>query len=207
VISIESYKYRKYRESIESIESIETIESIEVSEIKQSPNQLEEIYETLGIGSDFLRECKLPVCLEPEELVNTELDFYQRPQRLTANAFTAWTAMKEAARDDGVDFFLISAFRSIDYQCQLIEKKLQAGQPLHEILQVNAAPGFSEHHTGRAVDIGTLGCDALVEEFENTSAFQWLSDEAGNHGFSLSYPRNNSYGICYEPWHWCYQVV
>ena len=45
---------------------------------------------------------------------------------------------------------IVSGFRSIEYQASLIRKKLNAGQSVSEILQVNAAPGFSEHHTGRA---------------------------------------------------------
>ncbi|MBT8145423.1 MAG: D-alanyl-D-alanine carboxypeptidase family protein, partial [Gammaproteobacteria bacterium] len=64
---------------------------------------------------------------------------------------------------------------------------------------------FSEHHTGRALDLNTDGCAVLQEEFENTSAFQWLMAEAQSFGFILSYPRDNPWGIVYEPWHWCYQ--
>ena len=69
---------------------------------------------------------------------------------------------------------------------------------------MNAAPGYSEQHSGRAVDLGTMGCDALSEEFENTKVYQWLVKNAGGFGFYLSYPRDNPYGIDFEPWHWCY---
>lgn len=169
-------------------------------------SKLGHIYEKLGIDAEFLECCKLPFCPEPSELVETELDFYQRPQRLTPAAFAAWTSMKAAAGMDGVEIFLISAFRSIDYQCQLIEKKLQAGRKLEDILQVNAAPGFSEHHTGRAVDIGTSGCPALEEEFEHTAAFHWLTLHGEKFGYSLSYPRGNALEISYEPWHWCFRA-
>ena len=163
------------------------------------------IHADLGIPKDYLQECDLPLCPEPVALVDTELDFYQRPQRLTAEAFAAWQDMRTAAAKDGVTLFLISAFRDIEYQANLIANKLDKGQAIDEILQVNAAPGFSEHHTGRAVDIGTPGCDALVTEFENTHAFQWLKENAGVFGFVLSYPPDNSLGIIYEPWHWCFQ--
>lgn len=112
--------------------------------------------------------------------------------------------MKVAAAGSGIDIFLISAYRSMQYQHDLLAKKLDAGIPIEEILSVNAAPGFSEHHTGRAVDIGTYGCDALAEEFENTDAFQWLKKSAADFGFTMSYPRDNLFGIIYEPWHWCF---
>ena len=142
--------------------------------------------------------------MEPDELVDTEPDFLDRPQRLTPAAFAAWSEMKSCATEDGVELLLISAFRSVQYQCELIERKIERDQKIEDILKVNAAPGFSEHHTGRAIDIGTSGCEPLVEDFEKTVAFQWLSLNAGRFGFTLSYPRSNPWGIDYEPWHWCF---
>jgi D-alanyl-D-alanine carboxypeptidase len=73
---------------------------------------------------------------------------------------------------------------------------------LQEILKVNAAPGFSEHHSGRAIDIGTPGQPPAEESFEHTAAYAWLDAHAEQFGFRLSYPRGNSHGISYEPWHW-----
>ena len=167
--------------------------------------RVKRIHAQLGIPDDYADNSGLPLCSEPAQLVQAERDYYGRPQRLEANAFRAWSEMKTAAAEAGVALHLISAFRDIDYQCGLILKKLDQGQTIEEILRVNAAPGFSEHHTGRAIDIGTTGCDALVEDFENTEAFQWLSQHATEFGFSLSYPHGNPLGISYEPWHWCYK--
>ena len=58
---------------------------------------------------------------------------------------------------------------------------------------------------GRVVDLTTPGYAALEEEFENSAAFEWLSRNAVEHGFHLSYPRDNPHGIAYEPWHWCWK--
>src|SRR5690606_38685754 len=69
---------------------------------------------------------------------------------------------------------------------------------------VNAAPGYSEHHGGDALDIGTTGESPAEESFEHTAAFAWLQAHAGRFGFALSYPRDNPHGITYEPWHWRY---
>jgi D-alanyl-D-alanine carboxypeptidase len=69
-----------------------------------------------------------------------------------------------------------------------------------------ARPGFSEHHTGLALDIGDEehpACDVELP-FEETRAFKWLNENAGHLGFELSFPRGNSKGINYEPWHWRY---
>lgn len=112
--------------------------------------------------------------------------------------------MRDAAAADEVVIHLISAFRGFSYQFELLKRKLEAGEQIEQILSVNAAPGFSEHHTGRAVDLGTLNCPALEQEFEQTDAFAWLVEHASEYGFSMSYPRGNQLGICYEPWHWCF---
>ncbi|MEO8102521.1 MAG: D-alanyl-D-alanine carboxypeptidase family protein, partial [Betaproteobacteria bacterium] len=44
----------------------------------------------------------------------------------------------------------------------------------------------------------------LEVEFENTAAFRWLTGHAAEFGFRLSYPRGNTAGYQYEPWHWCF---
>ena len=162
------------------------------------------LLERLSIEPHFVESCALPWCVEPAELVDTEADYYGRPQRLTPAAFSAWSHMKSAAHNDDVVLHLISAFRGYEYQFEVIKRKLDGGQSLADILKVNAAPGFSEHHTGRAIDIGTLDCPALEEKFEQTPAFQWLSSHAQEFGFVMTYPRNNKFGIAYEPWHWCF---
>ena len=77
-------------------------------------------------------------------------------------------------------------------------------EAIEDILRVNTAPGYSEHHTGRAVDIATPGSRPLTEEFEDTDAFRWLTARAVEFGFSMTYPRDNPWGIAYEPWHWAW---
>ncbi|MGH8446630.1 MAG: M15 family metallopeptidase, partial [Solimonas sp.] len=127
-----------------------------------------------------------------------------RDKLLVPAAAQAWLAMRAAAADDGVELLLVSAFRSVDFQAALIRNKLKNGRSIDEVLQVNAPPGHSEHHTGRAVDIGEAGTPALEEAFEATRAYAWLSAQAGRYGFRLSYPRGNREGYLYEPWHWCW---
>jgi D-alanyl-D-alanine carboxypeptidase len=96
----------------------------------------------------------------------------------------------------------VSGFRSVRYQADLIRKKLAAGQDIATILKVNAAPGFSEHHTGKAVDVATPGTRPLSEEFDASAAFDWLRRNARRYGFAMPYGRGNVYGFAYEPWHW-----
>ena len=116
----------------------------------------------------------------------------------------AWYEIRNAAESDGIRLQVVSAYRSVDYQVSIIERKRLAGQSIKEILKVSAAPGYSEHHSGSALDIGCPGSPPLEECFETTAAFEWLTENAVDYGFRLSYPRNNRHGIGYEPWHWRY---
>jgi len=132
-------------------------------------------------------------------------DASSREAFLTPAAADAWLSMRQAAEQEGIALLLVSAFRSIARQCEVLQAKLDSGLPLDEILAVSAYPGFSEHHTGRAIDLGTPDAKDLTEAFESTKQFAWLVSNAGRFHFALSYPRANTFGISYEPWHWCFK--
>ena len=158
----------------------------------------------LGVPADFMTTTAMPLQQEASELADAGSDMFERPLRMTPATLEHWRSMHQAAAEDGIDLMLVSAFRSVDYQRNLIRAKLDKGQQIEAILRVNAPPGYSEHHTGRALDIATPGQEPLVEAFESTEAFHWLSRNASHFDFSLSYPRDNPFGITYEPWHWAY---
>lgn len=168
------------------------------------PEALTALHQELGIPVQYLSSRAQQCCLEATELVDAGLDIYQRPQRMTAETYQAWHAMQHAAASQQITLQLVSAFRDYAYQAQLIRRKLQRGLAIAEILQINAAPGFSEHHSGRALDLTTPGCAVLEEEFADTPAFAWLEQHAAMFGFRLSFPRDNLQGVIYEPWHWYY---
>lgn len=168
--------------------------------------RIAQLHATLGIEPGYERQSGLPLQHEPAQLVDAGQDMFGRPQRMTAETLCGWQQMSKAAADDGVELCLVSAFRGVDYQAEVIRRKMAAGRTLEDILMVNAAPGFSEHHTGRAIDIATPGQEPLQEDFENTIAFKWLKENAGRFGFVMSYPRDHGHAISYEPWHWCFQL-
>ncbi len=145
---------------------------------------------------------RVPFVPEASHLVSVGLDHLERDAFLTPPAATAWERMKEAAAADGVELILVSAFRSIARQATILAAKLAKGQSLEQALEYSAYPGFSEHHSGNAIDIGAIGARHLEEEFESTPAFAWLCEHAADFGFSMTYPRGNRFGIAYEPWHW-----
>lgn len=143
---------------------------------------------------------------KPEDLISAGKDFFDRDLLLERNTYRAWLNLQQTAASDGVELFIVSGFRSYAYQQAIIDRKIAIGQTLEQISKVNALPGQSEHHTGRAVDLTTTGeLEVLTEEFEKTNAFDWLTKNAKKFGFKMSFPRNNEYGFIYEPWHWCYQ--
>jgi D-alanyl-D-alanine carboxypeptidase len=166
--------------------------------------RLVQIHELLSIPADFADSCPLPIQEECKDLCYSENDCFDRPQQMTPATFRSWQIMRQQAAAEGIVLTIVSAFRSIDYQYELIRKKLTQGQSIEAILNTNAAPGFSEHHTGRAIDLTTDGVEPLTEEFELTGAFRWLESNADQFGFNMSFPRDNSLGIIYEPWHWLY---
>jgi D-alanyl-D-alanine carboxypeptidase len=127
--------------------------------------------------------------------------------QLRSVAAQAWSQMEADARADGVYLTALSAFRSKETQQYLFfGVKEQRGQDAKTRAEVSAPPGYSEHHTGYALDVGDADLPAtdLSEDFETTPAFYWLQDNAAHYGFELSFPKNNAQGVNYEPWHWRY---
>lgn len=167
---------------------------------------LHERLDALGLhADDYAARTGLALVPEPATLAFAGFDRYRRPLWLEAAAARAWRSLAAAALRDGLVLEPISGYRSHAYQLGIFERKLARGQTVDAILTVNAAPGFSEHHSGRALDISTPGEPAAEESFERTDAFAWLRDNAAGWGFVLSYPRDNPHGIVYEPWHWCHR--
>lgn len=159
----------------------------------------------LGISIDTLRARGMPRQEVPTSLEVAEVGTDGREHKMVPSAAQAWRAMKAQALLDGEEIFIVSAFRSIERQIEIIRRKLESGTSIERILSVSAPPGYSEHHTGRAVDLSTPGVPLLDLEFGRTSAFEWLQNNANRFNFALSYPAGNSYGFAYEPWHWCYR--
>lgn len=169
-------------------------------------SRLRVVHRALGIPADYAVARRLLPQREAHALVSVgpAADDGQIV-RLAPPAAAAWRRMRTAARRDGIVLLPLSGFRSVARQTRIIRAKLAAGQRIASILELVAAPGFSEHHTGRALDIGSPDGAGLEEAFARTAAFRWLRRHAEKFGFHLSYPRGNRHGIGYEPWHWCWR--
>jgi len=125
--------------------------------------------------------------------------------KLRKAAAKQFLAMVTAARASGVSLVTISGFRSVkDQQDIFFGIKDQRVQTASQRAEVSAPPGYSEHHTGYALDIGDGAVPALNlnPNFDKTRAFNWLSANAARFNFEMSFPKHNPQGLSYEPWHW-----
>ena len=128
--------------------------------------------------------------------------------QLQRDAAEALQAMQTAAAADGVDIRVLSAFRSIALQKHIFfDVKSERNQSAVERSRVSAPPGFSEHSTGYAVDLGdgSNPDSNLSASFEQSAAFAWLRANANRFHFELSFPQGNRQGVSYEPWHWRFE--
>ena len=168
-------------------------------------NKQKEIYKNLGISPDYGDRNNLKFYKDAIDLIDVGANVVGVNQRLSKKTALQWDELLKAAAEDNISIIIVSGYRSFNYQANLILRKLERGIAIEDILKVNAPPGFSQHHTGTAVDVATKGQSPLIEEFENTIAFEWLKNNANNYNFYMPYERNNIYGFIYEPWHWTFK--
>jgi zinc D-Ala-D-Ala carboxypeptidase len=133
-------------------------------------------------------------------------DTYERDETLDYEAVQAFQAMLAAAKAEGIALMPISGFRSIADQKTLFDKQIQRQGSEEAAARLSAPPGYSEHHTGYAIDIADVDQpDAdLKFSFQDTNAYRWLVANAYKFGFEQSFPQGNWQGVSYEPWHWRY---
>jgi D-alanyl-D-alanine carboxypeptidase len=138
----------------------------------------------------------------PSELVPVSPDGRVRLRKAAAEKF--WQ-MQADAKAQGVIIVPLSGFRSREEQEYLFFRlKEQREEQVTQRAEVSAPPGYSEHHTGYALDLGDGNAPAAYvnPQFEKTAAFRWLEQNAVKYSFELSFPQDNPQGISYEPWHW-----
>lgn len=131
----------------------------------------------------------------------------QRQETLHPEAAVALLEMVAQARAEGIWLVPASGFRTIAQQRTLFNAQMAKQGSAEAAALVSAPPGYSEHHTGYAVDLtdGSLSqADDISVAFAATPAYQWLLGNAEQFNFELSFPEGNPQGISFEPWHWRY---
>jgi D-alanyl-D-alanine carboxypeptidase len=140
----------------------------------------------------------------PESLSDVNLTYAydeSRTFKLHSKVMPFFNDMVKDAKEDGIDLWVVSAYRSFETQAQLKGQYLvNYGSGANAF---SADQGFSEHQLGTTIDFTTAGRGGGLDGFQTTPAYAWLKENAHKYGFTLSYPENNSFYV-YEPWHWRY---
>ena len=171
------------------------------SEADEYTRRVHALHRLLGVPRSYALR-GLPLQREGSVLVPVR-DGADGGHLMTEATRAAFLGMRSAAAVDGVNLRVRYAYRGLDDQDELIRELLaSANCKLADLLSWVAAPGYSEHHTGRALDFASIPEDV---PFQGTEAFDWLCKSGANFGFTLSYPPDNPYGLVYEPWHWLHR--
>jgi D-alanyl-D-alanine carboxypeptidase len=140
---------------------------------------------------------KFPDDFAPAEFVSIDGDY-----RVTPATKDAYTRMRADAAAAGHSIRAASAYRSIEYQTNLYARYLR--EDPNNADNYSARPGFSEHHTGRAIDL--VGPSGTLRGFVGTKEAEWVRENAWNYGFIVRYTAENEEVTGYEsePWHVTY---
>ena len=166
-----------------------------------------ENYESTDKSKDTLmivnKHYKIENNYKPGNLV-TVLSEHGYPNKIRADVYEEFKKMYNAAKNDNVLIFIASPYRSYSDQNALYTYYVNTDGKQNADTY-SARPGFSEHHTGLAMDlIPEYGLD--LDTFENSDGFKWMQENAYKYGFILRYPKDKEYitGYIYEPWHYRY---
>jgi zinc D-Ala-D-Ala carboxypeptidase len=141
------------------------------------------------------------------EAPQSELEPVVNGIKMNKAAVPKFLAMVDAAQAEGVGLVLLSGFRSVEDQTHLFfDVKAERGQNADTRADVSAPPGYSEHHTGYAADVGDANEPGtnLSQSFGQTAAFKWIQQNAAYYSFEMSFAKGNPEKVSYEPWHWRY---
>ncbi len=155
--------------------------------------------------------------LLPEDY-EIETDYVQGSYEMEKTAAKHMREMIAAAKEDGINLKVLSAYRTVGYQKKLFERNVKSRmedygmsyEDAYYDTSINIAPpGGSEHNAGLAADIITEDDWDTYTGFEDTEEFAWLQVHAPEHGFILRYLKGKEdiTGYIYEPWHYRYVGV
>ena len=144
---------------------------------------------------------KVPDNYNPPDLKNFD------GHELREETGEAYKKMKEDAAKEGYYISIVSGYRSVDYQRGLYNRYLSTDSQ-ENVDRYSARPGYSEHHTGMAMDIFGSNCSEL-RDFENSPEYPWVRDNCYKYGFIIRYLEETESITGYEaePWHLRYVGV
>lgn len=133
-----------------------------------------------------------------------------RTEYMHRDALDPYIQMYEAAKLEGINLGLISAFRSFDTQNWLWSQKFNPNISTYDaaqsVLRYVAMPGTSRHHWGTDIDVLQTKLN-YFETTEGQKAYKWMCENAPKYGFYQVYTKGRSTGYYEEKWHWSYMPV
>jgi len=172
------------------------------------------IYPTKRNGDDLLvlvnKQYKLPSSYAPKDLVKASKSGIRRGENyyLRNIVIPDLTRMITDAKLEGVDLSIVSGYRSYQTQIDTYNYWLKMNNGNTNLVDTfSARAGHSQHQLGTVIDFSTNEIrDKLGDEFSNTKASKWLSQNAYKYGFVISYPKGyeNITGYKHESWHYRY---
>lgn len=143
---------------------------------------------------------KVPDGYSPPDLVNVD------GQKMRKEAADAFVKMRNDASRENLRIRAVSGYRTVSYQRGLYNRYLSSDSQ-ENVDRYSARPGYSEHHTGLAVDV--FGSVDGLRQFENTPEFPWVRDNCYKYGFIIRYfeETEDITGYESEPWHLRYVGV
>lgn len=143
---------------------------------------------------------KVPDGYSPPDLVNVD------GQKMRKEAADAFVKMRNDASREKLRIRAVSGYRTVSYQRGLYNRYLSSDSQ-ENVDRYSARPGYSEHHTGLAVDV--FGSVDGLRQFENTPEFPWVRDNCYKYGFIIRYfeETEDITGYESEPWHLRYVGV
>ena len=193
--------YLKYKNDFNDTRSL--VEYVNTKAYKKGYEE----YENSDLTKDILMIASKIYYLDdyvPNDLKQVDDGYYAlSTPELRSVALNAYKKMTDDARNEGLDFYISTAYRSYDFQNNLYNKYLQT-DPQEVVDTYSSRPGFSDHQIGLSCDIRTK--DKVFNEFDNTNEAKWLKDNAYKYGFIMRYPegKENITGYIHESWHYRY---
>ena len=142
---------------------------------------------------------------KPTNLVKV-LEFSKNNMYLQKECMEAFIKMASSAFKEGLNLRAISTYRTYDYQEKLYQNYVKT-DGIKKADTYSARPGFSEHHTGLAIDLDNI--KTSYTNFSCSKEFIWMQKNSHKYGFILRYPENKEHitGYMYEAWHYRYVGV
>ncbi len=191
-------RYENYKKNNADLSLKDIVTKINIGLDQKHYTNVEEITNPSNLLVLVNKYHQLPSNYEPENLIVLPSKLSNKTISLRKEAYDAFLKFTEDANKEGFDIIAKSGYRSYSTQVATYNGHV-ASKGKEKADTVSARPGFSEHQTGLAIDIG----ERNIRVFDQTDAFFWTEKNAYKYGFIIRYLKNKTdiTGYAYEAWH------